>query len=307
MESVHGEAPDANVRFVGAASCEDTDLADAGAFIVNHHLASIVSNSYGEPADHDEQRRRLRPDLPGRRGRGDRLLLLLRRQRLRGPGRGLRFRTDPGRLSRRRARGSPRSAAPAWRSAPTNNYELETSWGTLLDPLADQAAASRGIYTPPGDTPGIFDGSSGGGVSTEYTQPFYQRGVVPYSLATTAARRHDQPDADAGGAGRVGAGRPEHRLPGRPDDPAAEREDLRLLAQQDRRHQRGLPDVRRHRGGRPAGGGHPLGFANPAIYDLEATGSNAAFNDVTDYPFGPVRLAEVRNNYTDPYTKQGRC
>jgi subtilase family serine protease len=49
--------------------------------------------------------------------------------------------------------------------------------------------------------------------------------------------------------------------------------------------------------------GHPLGFANPAIYAKYGT---SAFHDVTDEPFGPgVHLAEVRNNYTDPYTREG--
>jgi subtilase family serine protease len=49
--------------------------------------------------------------------------------------------------------------------------------------------------------------------------------------------------------------------------------------------------------------GHPLGFANPAIYARYGT---SAFHDVTDYPFGPgVKLAEVRNNYTDPYKREG--
>ena len=49
--------------------------------------------------------------------------------------------------------------------------------------------------------------------------------------------------------------------------------------------------------------GHAIGFANPAIYQRYHT---SAFRDVTDHPFGPlVHLAEVRNNYTDPSTKQG--
>ena len=45
-----------------------------------------------------------------------------------------------------------------------------------------------------------------------------------------------------------------------------------------------------------------LGFANPAIYQRYGT---RAFHDVTDHPFGIPYLAEVRNNYTDPYTKTG--
>jgi subtilase family serine protease len=48
--------------------------------------------------------------------------------------------------------------------------------------------------------------------------------------------------------------------------------------------------------------GHPLGFADPAIYQRYGT---SAFRDVTDHPNGPGYLAEVRNNYTDPSTKQG--
>src|SRR5216683_7237667 len=49
VESVHGQAPGAKVRFVAAASCQDTDLLAADAQIVNQHLASIVSDSFGEP------------------------------------------------------------------------------------------------------------------------------------------------------------------------------------------------------------------------------------------------------------------
>ena len=40
-------APDANVRYVAAGSCNDPDLANALAAIVDTDLASIVSNSWG--------------------------------------------------------------------------------------------------------------------------------------------------------------------------------------------------------------------------------------------------------------------
>lgn len=39
-----------------------------------------------------------------------------------------------------------------------------------------------------------------------------------------------------------------------------------------------------------------------AIYQRYGTG---AFRDVTNQPLGPGYLAEVRNNYIDPYTKTG--
>jgi subtilase family serine protease len=57
--------------------------------------------------------------------------------------------------------------------------------------------------------------------------------------------------------------------------------------------------------------GRALGFANPAIYYLDTQPNfvygqqDAAYNDVTDHPLGAGNLAEVRNNYTNPATKQG--
>ena len=68
-----------------------------------------------------------------------------------------------------------------------NNYEFETAWGTVLDPLTTSSSGSAWDFTPPGtssDVENWYDGSGGGGVSTAYAQPFYQRGVVPSSLAT---------------------------------------------------------------------------------------------------------------------------
>ena len=65
---------------------------------------------------------------------------------------------------------------------PRNNYEFETAWGTLLDPLSANGLSWEDPL--PGEFPEYFDGASGGGVSTFYRQPFYQRGVVPNSLAT---------------------------------------------------------------------------------------------------------------------------
>jgi subtilase family serine protease len=46
--------------------------------------------------------------------------------------------------------------------------------------------------------------------------------------------------------------------------------------------------------------GHAIGFANPAIYALDAKNTvTHAFNDVTDKPGGASQY-EVRSNYTDP-------
>jgi subtilase family serine protease len=63
VEAVHAMAPGAKIRYYGGASCEDNDLTDALAKVVNDDKAQIVTNSYGDtgeavPADEisaDEQ------------------------------------------------------------------------------------------------------------------------------------------------------------------------------------------------------------------------------------------------------------
>jgi subtilase family serine protease len=47
--------------------------------------------------------------------------------------------------------------------------------------------------------------------------------------------------------------------------------------------------------------GFPLGFANPAIYGLDAW-SPGAFHTITDNPGGTTAY-EIRSNYTDPYNE----
>ena len=183
----------------------------------------------------------------------------------------------------------------------SDNYQFETSWGTLLDPLASGGKSWQ--YPPPGKYPAYYDGSSGGGTSTVFTQPSYQRGVVPGSLS--------------------------HRLPDGTRSRVAMREvpDVSALADPSTGMLVGQttlqPDGKTYAfslsriGGTSVScpvfagieadaqqaAGHPLGFANPVIY---ARYGSAAYHDVTDTPFGPhVHLAQVRNNYTNGATRQG--
>lgn len=52
---------------------------------------------------------------------------------------------------------------------PRNNREWEIPWGMLIDPLA--ASGLSWTYAPPSPyNADTYDGSSGGGVSTAYTQ-----------------------------------------------------------------------------------------------------------------------------------------
>src|SRR5262249_810253 len=53
VEATHAMAPDANIVYVGAASCNDNDFQDALARVVDNHLASIVSNSWTAPEDEE--------------------------------------------------------------------------------------------------------------------------------------------------------------------------------------------------------------------------------------------------------------
>jgi subtilase family serine protease len=300
VESVHGEAPNANVRFVAAASCEDTDLAASDAYVVNHHLASIVSNSYGEPAEYED----IEPvyDEIFKAGAAE--------------GIGFLFSSgDSGYESPEEDGFSSKIQVDLPASSPwvtsvggtslaigsQNNYEFETAWGTLLDPLAE--TGKSWLYTPPGEYPEYFDGASGGGVSTEYPQPFYQRGVVPRNLATqlpdgtlSPTPMRVEPDVSALADPSTGflVGQTTLQPNGTTYAFSLSRIGGTSVA---------APTFAGIEADAQQAAGHPLGFANPAIYARYGT---SAFHDVTDDPFGPgLRLAEVRNNYTDPYTREG--
>ena len=301
VESVHGQAPNANVRFVAAASCEETDLAAAEAFIVDHHLASIVTDSFGEPADHDEE-------IAG-------VYNLIFEA---GAAEGIGFFFSSGDEGYESPEEDPLSdklqvdfpASSPWVTSvggtslaigPRDNYEFETSWGTLLDPLGE--SGSSWLYTPPGMYPEFFDGASGGGVSTVYRQPFYQRGVVPYGLATklpdgstSPTPMRVEPDVSTLADPSTGflVGETTLQPNGKTYAFSLSRIGGTSVSS---------PTFAGIEADAQQAAGHPLGFANPAIYDRYAT---TAFHDVTDFPFGPgVHLAEVRNNYAHPETRQG--
>ena len=298
VESVHGQAPDANVRFVAAASCTDQDLTTALASIVDNHLASIVSNSWGEPYDDDALT-----------SVDDQIFQV-------GAIEGIGFFFSSGDSGYESPDEDAASDAiqvdyptsSPWVTlvggtslaiGPKKNYEFETSWGTLLDPLSSSGKSWE--YTPPGLYPDYYDGSSGGGVSTAYTQPFYQRGVVPYSLATAV------PEGTTTTPMRVV-----------PDVSALADPSTGILVGQTTLQPNGTtyafslsriggtsvacPTFAGIEADAQQAAGHPLGFADPVIYQRYGT---AAYHDVTDHPRGPGYLAEVRNNYTDPYTKTG--
>jgi subtilase family serine protease len=300
VESVHGMAPGAHVTFVGAASCDDSDLLDALALIVDNHLASIVSDSWGEPTDDASQIPVYNEIFMAGAAEGIGFFFSAGDSGYESPD------EDPGSdmIQTDFPDSSPWVTSVGGTSlaiGPQNNYEWETSWGTLLDPLA--ANGQSWSSTPPGQYPDGYDGSGGGGVSYDFAQPSYQKGVVPNSLATALPNGSTSPTPM-----RV-----------TPDVSALADPSTGILVGQTTLQPNGTTyafSLSRIGGTSVASpvfagieadaqqaAGFALGFANPAIYQRYRT---SAFHDVTDHPFGPqVQLYEVRNNYTDPDTKTG--
>ena len=299
VESVHGQAPDANVVFVGTQSCEDADLLAGLTLIVQQHLASIVSNSWGEPYD------------------GATLVPAYNAVFLAGAAEGIGFFFSSGdsgyedptedsgsdQLQVDFPDSSPYVTAVGGTSlaiGPANNYEWETSWGTLLDPLATNGRSWE--YAPPGKYPDYYDGSSGGGVSTVFAQPSYQAGVVPKRLATALPNGTKSttpmrvvPDVSALADPSTGFLVGETAL--QPDGVTYAFSLSRIGGTSV-----ACPTFAGIEADAQQAARHVLGFANPAIYQRYGT---EAYHDVTDHPLGAGYLAEVRNNYTDPSTKTG--
>lgn len=309
VESVHGMAPDANVRYVAAGSCEDSDLVQADAYIVNNGLASIVSNSWGEPDSSSTISDAFNAvfELGAIEGIG--FFFSSGDSGYEGPGEDSASPFDQVDFPT----SSPWVTSVGGTSlaiGKNNNYEWETSWGTLLDPLVrTKNGGQKWQYTPPGKYPSGYDGSSGGGVSTVYTQPFYQRHVVPTSLATklpngttSAVPMRVVPDVSALADPSTGilVGQTTLQPNGKTYAFSLSRIGGTSVAS---------PTFAGIEADAQQAAGADLGFANPLIYFLDQHNRyhspSPAFNDVTDHPLGPGYLAQVRNNYTNPYTKQG--
>lgn len=301
VESVHGMAPGARVRFVAAASCNDPDLADALARIVNNHLASIISDSWGDAED-------------GAAGFTDVYHLIL--QTAAAEGIAVMFSSgdsgyqspaeDPG-YSDRIQVDYPTSdpwvtsvGGTSLAIGRSRNYLFETAWGTMLDPLGRNGKSWK--YPPPGPYPAGFDDAGGGGTSTLYAQPAYQQGVVPSSLSQrlpgggrSPAPMREVPDVAAYADPATGflIGETVLEPNGKTYGFALSRIGGTSLA---------CPTFAGIEADAQQAAGGPLGFANPAIYHRYGTG---AFHDVTGLPPGPGPLAQVRPDYADPATKGG--
>ncbi|MCU1351550.1 MAG: serine protease [Acidimicrobiales bacterium] len=172
VEAVHATAPGAGIVYVGGSDCQDVSLDKALNEVVARHLAPVVSNSYGNIGE----------AVP------DDVALAFQDITLEAALTGIGVYFSSGDAGDEVARlGKPSPDFPAsspWATAVggtslgldhTGHPTVETGWETAKSILGN------GVWTPP--PPGQYQYGSGGGTSTRYPQPFYQRGVVPTELA----------------------------------------------------------------------------------------------------------------------------
>jgi subtilase family serine protease len=177
VEAVHGIAPGAKILYVGGFNCGG-GLDVALSKILDGKLANIVSNSYGNvgeaiPADVLEGEQNLHIQAAGE-------------------GIGLYFSSgDSGDETARLGYPSPDfpASSPFVTSVggtsigidKSGKLTYETGWGNAIDQITKDSTGALS-YTEP--LPGSrFIGGAGGGTSSVFAQPDYQKHVVPASLA----------------------------------------------------------------------------------------------------------------------------
>jgi subtilase family serine protease len=285
VEAVHAVAPDAGIVYVGGASCLDDDLLDALNKVVDGHLADIVSNSWGDIEANET------PDVAAAYDQ------VFQQGAVQGIGfyfssgdsgdnvasSGVKQADTPG--------NSPWATSVGGTSLAVGRhdaYQWETGWGTQKAVLSADGNSWTGF-------PGPFTSGAGGGTSKLYGQPFYQRGVVPDSLALAnggTTRQRVEPDIAAVADPNTGF------LVGQTQtfpDGSLKYSEYRIggtsLACPVIAAVQALAQQARH--------GIAIGFANPLIYAKYGT---SVYHDVTDHPLGQGRdLAVVRVDYANTF------
>jgi subtilase family serine protease len=176
-ESVHGVASGANILYVGGYNCGGgIDIAMSA--IIDNKLANIVSNSYSDATE----------AIPTDVIAGEHALYL----QAAGEGIGEYFSTgDDGDLT-----DLGESAQPSYPATDplvtgvggtslgigkTGNIAFETGWGDQFDQIV---AGTDGALSYAEPLPGsMFVGGAGGGTSSVFAEPSYQKGVVPNALS----------------------------------------------------------------------------------------------------------------------------
>ena len=172
VEAVHSMAPGARIVYVGSLTSSDTDMDVALNWVVDHHAAQIISNSYGDAGE------AMPPDLV----KAETAIFL----QAACEGIGVYFSSgdDGDEVADLGYRTVDWPASSPWITdvggtslgvGAHNNYLFETGWGTSKSVLTD------GVWTP--GLPGNYLYGSGGGTSQLMGEPWYQFRVVPKSIS----------------------------------------------------------------------------------------------------------------------------
>ena len=175
VEALHGMAPGASIHYIGAQNC-DTGIDDALNYVVQQHTADIVSNSYGNRGE----------QVPADEVALEHSIFV----QAAAEGIGMYFSSgDSGDEVANGLTAQPDYPASDSMVTAVGGTSLlldenakrvaEVGWETSLDFIS--YAGTEAAYTSP--LPGRFYFGAGGGTSTLFDQPAYQRGTVPDSLA----------------------------------------------------------------------------------------------------------------------------
>ena len=280
VEATHTMAPGADIVYVGAPN-NYQDLDAALNHVVDQHLADIVTNSYGWSTE----------QLP--RGYYQPYEDII----VQGAAEGIGIYFSSGDYGDETGgTGDPTTATPDWPAVSpfvtavggtslavdqNNNYLFETGWETEKKALTGDNTWGTAKY--------VY--GSGGGTSRIWAQPGYQAGVVPDDMATAGGERSQPmrvvPDISMLGDPNTGmlvgqtqtfsdgAYYDEYRIGGT-SLASPLMAGVMALAQQ-------------------RAGGHPLGFANPLLYEASKTSGTLhdvpASGDVTAN--GPLDVVRV--------------
>ncbi len=174
VEAVHTMAPGADILYVGALSSDSTDMDAAMNWIIDHHAAQIISNSYGDFGE----------DVPLDIVNAENAMYL--QAAIEGIGVYFSSGDNGDEVDTLGYRSVDWSASSPWVTAVggtslgvgrTNNYLFETGWGTSRSVLD----TTNNVWSP--DLPGDWWYGGGGGTSKLFTQPWYQRKAVPPAIA----------------------------------------------------------------------------------------------------------------------------
>ncbi|GDY32234.1 S53 family peptidase [Gandjariella thermophila] len=181
VEAVHAMAPAANILYVGGSDCQDLSLDKALNTVVAGHLAQIVSNSYGDTGE----------DLPAAEVKAFESIAI--QAALQGIGLYFSSGDNGDEVARLGKPETDFAASSPWVTAvggtslgigKNGRKVLETGWET------GKSTLTGGAWNPA--APGAYLYGSGGGTSTLFDEPFYQRGVVPDALAAQNQKGKNQ-------------------------------------------------------------------------------------------------------------------